>query len=185
MNVLKFVLCLVPLLGLSACSSVKYSDIAKASPAQTSLNEGYSILAYLMKDESNLDKILWIKDAGPGVTGVIQNIAKTSRATRDRLADLALEKPVLNLRTSSLPAVESETRDAISKSTASTLLGNSGRDFELRILLTQVQAMNYAAHLCQVLASSDSNKERSAFLNQQGKTFLQLREEAVKLVGNP
>lgn len=183
-NLARLVLGFAALLSLAACASVKQTDLAKPSSAKTALNEGYSLLAYLLKDESDLDKILWIKDANPATAGLIKKIAQTSRDTLTRLESLASEKPGLDLATRGLPSVEAQTRDAISKSTASTLLGSSGKSFELRILLTQVQAMNYATHLCQVLAVSEINPERRSFLKTSGKKFLNLREEAVQRIGN-
>ena len=183
MKNLKLLFCLSLACLFISCASVKYSELAKPTSSQDTLSEGYSLLSYLMKDESNLDKILWIKDTNPKISDTIQKISKVSRETQARLQVIAQDKPVINLKTPSLPPIEAKTRDAISKSTTSTLLGTSGNSFELRLLLTQVQATNYAVHLCQVLAAEDPNPSRQKFLNQTKKSFLNLREEAVKEIG--
>jgi hypothetical protein len=54
-------------------------------------------------------------------------------------------------------------RKSISKARAKELLTQSGKEFELRLLLSQNEALTYGAHLADVLAKAEPNERRANF----------------------
>jgi hypothetical protein len=85
---------------------------------------------------------------------------------------------------SHLPAMEEKTRAAIESTTTKDLLFSSGRAFELRLLLTQVQALGYAGHLAAQLADQEGNAKRKEFLTQFAKQCEEHHKQVVELLGS-
>jgi len=105
------------------------------------------LLYKLLSQESDAAKILIIKHADPPVADIIKEIANTCGRAKKEL-DLFHEKDRhLNLEMTHLPEIEQKTRAAIESTVTKQLLFSSGKTFEVRFLLTQAEAMNYAAHL--------------------------------------
>jgi hypothetical protein len=63
-----------------------------------------------------------------------------------------------------LPPAEVETRSSISKAKGKALLAESGKDFELQLLLTQNEALTYGEHLAKTAAKMEANAARVEFL---------------------
>ena len=91
---------------------------------------------------------------------------------------------LLRLDYHDLPKAEVDARDAIEWATTKKLL--LGVEFELKLLLTQVSATEYAAFLAQTLAARDSDKERKAWLMENAAIFENLhRKIAQRLTVKP
>lgn len=128
--------------------------------------QGYSLLYQLVTDESKVDGILFIKDASPGTKEAIKSIAARAKRAKEDLDALAESDPTLKLDEPDLPAVEEETREAISSKTAKLLLTSSGEVFEMNLLLTQYEALKYLAALSQALAEREPAGPRKAMLEK-------------------
>jgi len=126
--------------------------------------QGYSLLYALVTDESKVDGILILKDASPGTKEAIKSIAARTKRAKEDLEALADADSTLKLDAADLPAVEEETRNAISSQTAKLLLTSSGDAFELNLLLTQYEALKYLSALAQALAEREADGPRKLLL---------------------
>ena len=113
-------------------------------------NNAASLLADLLGDEKNLGKILIIKHPAPGVDKLVKEIAKTAGDEGDELEKMANDGKALNLQAMQLPPGETATRSAISRTKEHELLFSSGTEFEVNLLLTQTDALEYGSHLARV-----------------------------------
>jgi hypothetical protein len=77
---------------------------------------------------------------------------------------------------------EKETRDLISKTRAKELITKSGEKFELRILLTQSEALTYGAHLAVVVQSHESDPQRKKFLADTSQRLQELHQAVIDLM---
>lgn len=128
--------------------------------------QGYSLLYALVSDEAKVDGILIIKDASPGTKEAIKSIAARAKRAKEELDALAKSDRTLKLDASGLPAVEQETRDAISSQTAKLLLTSSGEVFEMNLLLTQYEALKYLSALSKALAEREPAGPRKVMLEE-------------------
>ena len=126
-------------------------------------NEGYSLLYQLMNQNSDVAKILIIKHADPPVADLIKEIASTCGQAKKELEQLHEKDRHLSFEMTNLPQIEQETRDAIESTVTKQLLFSSGKTFEHRLLFTQAESMNYAAHLAKVLHEQEDNANRKEF----------------------
>lgn len=155
---------LVPcLLAIAGCATAADPPSPDKAPLRQ-LNQGYSLLYKLMSDESDVHKLLIFKHADEPLAGLIQQIATFSNDTKGQLEKFAKAAPPVELGVPDLPPVEQKSRDLESKEETSTLLGSSGKDFELRLIFTQAEAMNYGAQLAKALADQEVNPARKTFL---------------------
>jgi hypothetical protein len=158
---------LLLLCSLCACQSTRQPAAASPSPAvagpgkngfdiQTRDN-ALALLDDLLGDEKNLSKILIIKHNSDELGKLVEDISKTAGNGAKMLEALAKTQPGLNLKATSLPRGEVATRKAISKTKEQLLLHSKEAEFEFQLLLTQVEALNYGAHLAMVVADSETD----------------------------
>src|SRR5262249_31099815 len=111
-----------------------------------------------------ISKILIIKHSSDAVGKLINAISDTAGEGAKELDAMAKSDPSLNLKALQLPPGEKATRDAVSKTKEHELLFTSGDTFELNLLLTQTEALNYGSHLAKIAAeNSSSPKEQGEF----------------------
>src|ERR1041385_5398082 len=167
--------------------SVTPYEIAKAAKKQLtpeeaqeelSLNDGFTLLYELMVKESDVDKILILRNASPPTQNVIHQIASMCATARDHLDAFAKVHPLLRLDHHDLPKAEVDTREAIKWATTKKLL--LGVECELKLVLTQVSATEYAAFLAQTLADQDKDEQRKAWLVEMAKIFQSLHQKVVQ-----
>jgi hypothetical protein len=171
----------VCLLGFAGCSTVPPVIPIFGRPARIR-DEGYSLLYTLADKQSNVGKILIIKSASAKVSAEIKEIAQVFSEAKGQLDGFAKEDSGLSFKMSHLPSMEEKTRAAIQSTTTKDLLFSSGKAFELRLLLTQVQALDYASHLANELADQEGNPKRKEFLTQFAKQCEQHHKQVVELV---
>ena len=172
------VVCLMALVG---CSTVPPVIPIFGRPARIR-DEGYSLLYSLADKQSNVGKILIIKSASAKVSAEIKQIAQVFSEAKERLDGFAKEDSGLSYKMSHLPTMEEKTRAAIESTTTKDLLFSSGKTFELRLLLTQVQALDYASHLAGQLAEQEGNAKRKEFLTQFAKQCEEHHKTVVEMV---
>ena len=114
----------------------------------------------------------------------IKQIADVFAQAQKQLDEFAKEDSSLNFKMSHLPPMEDKTRAAIESTTTKDLLFSTGKTFELRLLLTQVQALDYASHLANQLADQDGNPKRKEFLTQFSKQCEQHHKQVVDLLAS-
>jgi hypothetical protein len=164
----------VVIAGLSACSSHAPPDTSGPpisshdGGAIHGRNQGYSILYKLMSDESDVGKILIIKDVDDPVKSTIKQISGTCTDAKNQLDEFQKQDGHLEFDMPDLPRRESKTRDLEAAVDEHELLFSTGKTFELRLLLTQLEAMRYGEQLCKALAAVDDNPQRKDFLSKLG-----------------
>jgi hypothetical protein len=88
----------------------------------------------------------------------------------------------LSFEMTNLPQIEQKTRAAIDSTVTKQLLFSSGKTFERRLLFTQTEAMNYAAHLAQVLHDQEDNPLRKEFLATLSERCTTLHDRVMGLL---
>ncbi len=162
------------LLALCGCSSLH--ETSSRTPVQSNApgswnsplqnGHGYALLFELLGDEKNVSKLLIIKRERPELRDLIRDIAQRCGTAHDELERFAKADSGLNFKTNGLPAAEVGTRDAIGKTKAKQLLTESGKEFELRLLIAQHEALTYGSHLAGTVAKGEMNAQRSQFLRR-------------------
>jgi len=145
-------------------------------------NQGYSLLYKLLSDEKNVSKLLVIKNENSDVGELIRKIAKTTGDAAKELEAFARGDPHLHLNMDGLPIAEQQTRDLIAKTRAKELVTKTGEKFELRILLTQIEAMSYGAHLAVVVQSHETDESRREFLGAVSQQLQELHQAIIDLM---
>jgi hypothetical protein len=141
------------------------------------LNHGYTLLYELMGKQSDVDKILILRDASEPTQAVIHEIAAACTNAKKQLEVFAKGDPQLHMDLKDLPEAEVDTRAAIQSATTKKLLLGSG--FELKLILTQVSATEYGAFLARTLADLDPDKVRVAWLKELEKNLQDLYQKVV------
>ena len=160
--------------GLCGCASAPPARPGH-QPAERDLNAGYGLLFQILSAEVNVDKILIIKREQPELRALVKDIAAQASFSKKQLEALAQSDPGLNLKTKSLPLAEQKAREQISSARAKELVfGSSGREFEFKLLLTQVEALSYGPHLAKALSELEPDPKRKAYLLEVSRNFDQL-----------
>ena len=168
--------------ALLGCAS-KGTPSRPQAPAAS--EHGYALLREILGQERQVSKLLIIKEERKPLETVIDAIAETCGSAYERLEDLAKESPRLDLSETGLPAEEVRTRQAIAATRQDQLLAASGGELEFQLLLTQNEALTYAAHLADTLARSESDPARLAFVRGLWKDLTQLQQDVVALLRRP
>ncbi len=145
-------------------------------------SDGYALLYELAEDESAVDKILILKSASTNTTAMINEIAQNARKARQQLEAYAAADRHLRLGEKHLPLIEQKTRDDIGVATRNELLFSSGKNFELRLLFTQAQAMQYGAHLARVLRDHEDHSDRRDYLDAMAREWDELYRRVMGLL---
>lgn len=174
-HVFRALVLFAPLAMATACSTSQEMPLEKLDAADQRMVEGYSLLYELMSKQKELDGIFMIKSASEPTKQLARDISGTSNTAARRLEQWAKANPAHGIRQPNLPAVELDARAMIEEKTTVSLL-TAGDDFELRLLLTQVDATNYGAAIASVLAESDSNEQRAQFCTELAEQYTKLNE---------
>jgi hypothetical protein len=158
---------------LVGCANHQTGESGSTQPSITSeggnviaRNQGYSLLYRLMSDEGNVNKILIIKSVDDPVKQVIKQISDTCSAARVQLDEYQNQDGKSEFDVPDLPRIEQETRDLESNVDEKELLFSSGKDFQLKLILTQLQATRYGQLMCTALADIENIPQRKDFLTK-------------------
>jgi len=144
-------------------------------------NEGYSLLYDLMSDEKDVSKLLLIKHEQSDVGELIKEIARTCAEAAKHLERFEKADPHLHLKMTGLPKAEVQTRELISKTSGKELLSKGGEKFEIRILLTQSEALRYGSHLAIVVQMMENDSDRKTFLGETSQKLAALHQRVIDL----
>jgi len=167
---------------LTGCQSPKSRSPSGSSAAQSTRNNCYSLLHQLLNDQKNVSLLRFIKREEDDVKNLVKKIAAASGAGAKRLEELARHDPSIKLDDIRLPPGEAATREAIASTKKKELLGQSGDEFELSLLLTQLQALSYAWHLAKVADENESQPDRARVLAGVSKDMENLCHEVFALL---
>ncbi len=170
---------------VAGCATKPTSSTAPPAAEDSRLairNQGYSLLYQLMSDEKDVSKILIIKKEKSDVGDLVKKIADTCGAAAKQMEAFTKADPHLHNKMDGLPTAEKETRDLIGKTRAKELIAKSGEKFELRILLTQSEALTYGAHLAVVVQSHENEPTRQKFLGDLSRQLQELHQSLIDLM---
>ena len=146
------------------------------------LNEGYSLLHQLMSDESDVSKMLIIKHADEPVAGVVKEISGACQAAKTSMDGFPKTDVRIEFDVPDLPRIEQESRDLDSSIEEKELLFSSGKTFEMRLIYSQAQAMEYGEVLCKALAAREDDAGRKAFVTDLSKQCADFRDRLLGLL---
>lgn len=158
---------------LGGCRQKFAAPISDAATQQQQLDAGYSLLLGLMEDESRVKDVLVIKSAPDDTKTLLKDISTTCSEAAEQLQAFGEADPDLAMDQPGLPLLEQATRDAIASATAGRIL-LAGKTFEVRILLTQAEALNYGNFLARSIAKGDTDPDRSKYLDGLASRLEQL-----------
>ena len=182
--------CIFPLLAgmllatclLTGCQPPKVKPPIESSAAQATRNNCCSLLHQLLDEEKNVSLLRFIKREETDVKKLVNKIAIDSATGAKLLEEFARHDPSLKLDDFRLPPGEVATREAIAATKKKELLGQTGDEFELSLLLTQAQALSYAWHLAKVAGENEVQPERARALAGLSEDMANLYHEVVRLL---
>ncbi len=167
---------------LAGCRSPKAPAPAEGSASPGTRNNCYSLLHQLLNDQKNVSLLRFIKREQEDVKNLVKKIAANSGAGAKLLEEIARRDPSIRLDVQRLPPGEAATREAIGATKKHQLLHQSGGEFELTLLLTQTEALSYAAHLAKVAAANEPHPDRARAVAGISEDMLNLYQEVFTLL---
>ena len=135
-----------------------------------------------MNDEKDVSLLRFIKREPEEVKILVKKIATTSATGAKLLEKFADDDPTIKLDDLRLPSGETATREAIAATKQKELLGQTGDDFELSLLLTQAEALSYGWHLAKVAGENEPQPDRARALAGVSKDLENLYREVILLL---
>jgi hypothetical protein len=145
-------------------------------------NQGYSLLYQLVSDEQNVSKLLIVKKENADLGALIKDIARVSGEATKELERFSKADSHLHLKMPGLPVVEQQTRDLIAKTKAKELVSKTGEKFEVRLVLTQAEALTYGAHLAVAIIGNETDPARRQFLSKVSEDYQELHQRIIDLI---
>ncbi len=165
---------------LVGCQSPKATSPAQSNPSTR--NNCYSLLHQLLDEQKDVSMLRFIKSERADVNNLVKRIATTSGTGAKLLEEFAKDDHSIRLDDLRLPPAELATRDAIASTKEKELLGQTGDEFELTLLLTQTEALSYAWHLAKVAGENEPQPERAHALAGISKDMQNLYHEVFVLL---
>lgn len=146
---------------------------------------GYALLWDVSHKQTNLDKILLIKNGTKEVEALLAEITKSYRNFEQSwIAHGFPDKQNLPPLAKILPDTELAARQSLEKEITGTILTSSGPRFNLAILMSQEKALGYTSHLIQSLIEMETLADRKKNLQQQHRVIEKLRGKTTQLLLN-
>jgi len=139
-------------------------------------NNALALLNDLMNDEKNLSKVLIVKHNSDELGKLVKTISETAGNAAKLLEEYSKSDGGIDFKRLDLPPGEAATRKLIAKTKEHELLSSKDAEFEFQLLLTQVEALNYGAHLAMVIADSEKDPSRTREFLRLGSELRDLRE---------
>jgi hypothetical protein len=140
------------------------------------------LLHQLLNDQKNVSLLRFIKREQEDVKTLVKKIAANSATGAKLLEEFARHDPSITLDDIRLPPGEAATREAIASTKRKELLGQTGNEFELTLLLTQTEALSYAWHLAKVAGQNESQPDRAIALAGVSKDMENLCHEVFAML---
>jgi hypothetical protein len=152
------------------------------APDLATRNNCYSLLYQLLEEEKDVSLLRFIKSEPADVKKLVKKIASHSGTDGTLLKKLAKNDPGIKLDDLQLPPGEVATRDAIAATKKKALLGQKGDSFELSLILTQLEALNYAWHLAEVAEQNEPNRDSATAVAGISQDMQDLYQETYLLL---
>lgn len=165
---------------LTGCQSLK--PHAPSAGNLSTRNNGYSLLHDLLAQQKDVSLLRFIKSEQPDTKALVKRIATASGTGAKLLEKFLQDDASIRLDDLRLPPAEMATREAIAATKQKELLGQSGDIFNLTLLLTQAQALSYAAHLATVTSQNEPQPDRARALAGISEDMKNLEAEVFQLL---
>jgi hypothetical protein len=139
-------------------------------------NNALALLDDLLNDEKNVSKVLIVKHNTDELGRLVKEISETAGNGAKMIEEFSKSSGSLDLKRLDLPPGETATRKAIAKTKEHELLSSKDAEFEFQLLLTQVEGLNYGAHLAMVIADCEKDPGRTREFLRLGSQLRDLRE---------
>ena len=181
---------ILPLLALAAsaagaltgCQPPTVRLPSGTGAAQMTRNNCYSLLHQLLDEQKDVSMLRFIKQEHSDLKELTKKIAAVSGAGSQLLEEFARHDHSINLNDIRLPPGEVATRKAIASGKKEELLGHTGDDFELSLLLSQDEALTYAWRLATVGGENDAQPDRAREMAGVGEDMKKLHQEVVAML---
>jgi len=167
---------------LTGCQSPKARSPVESGAAPTTRNNCYSLLHQLLNEQKDVSILRFIKREQDDVKNLVKKIAAASGAGSKLLEEFARHDPSINLDDIRLPPGEAATREAIASTKKKELLGQTGDEFELTLLLTQTEALSYAWHLAKVAGENEFQPDRARAMAGVSEDMEKLYHEVFEML---
>jgi hypothetical protein len=167
---------------LTGCQSPTAGTPSGSGAAQSTRNNCYSLLHQLLDEQKDVSILRFIKAEHSDVKDLTKKIAAASGAGSKLLEAFARHDPSINLNDIRLPSGEAATRGAIASTKKEELMGQTGDEFELTLLLSQSEALSYAWHLAKVASQNDSQPDRARAVAGVSQDMKNLYQEVFALL---
>lgn len=181
-NVAAAFILLTLVVATGGCSSAVPQKPLSPSDGHRTIAEGYSLLYGITSQQRDLKKLLLVKVESDPVDAVISELADYTGELSAELEDMVKRYPALTVSTQFLPEVEVKTRESITAETTKVFLDTKGKEFERRLLLKQLTALEQERHMAKVMVELETTDERRAFWRRTEQRFGQLYDKVEKLL---
>lgn len=144
-------------------------------PAVIQLSRGYALLYELVSKQTGLSKALIRGGVNEEGKALIHEITAESRDAAEKIKGMAKTDPSINLDDKGLPKAEEKARDLDESWVTGHLLFSSGR-FELRLMLSQIDATEYGAFLAKATAGIEKDDSRKKWLKDFADRYMKFRD---------
>jgi hypothetical protein len=167
---------------LTGCQPPKAGSAPESETVLSTRNNCYSLLHQLLDEQKDVSLLRFIKREHSDVKNLVKRIATVSGTGAKLLEGFAKHDPSIHLDDIRLPPGETATRAAIASTTKKELLGQSGDEFELTLLLTQSEALSYAWHLATIAGENEPQLDRARALAGVSKDMENLAREVFAML---
>ncbi len=158
------------------------TTVSNAIPPKGVLQNGYALLFDVLGDEKDVSLLRFIKHEQPELKTLIGDISSTAAGAYKQIEGYGKADPKMNLKNEGLPLAELAARKSISTYKTRLLLHNKGPEFRLQLLLSQNEALVYAANLARIVAASETDSQRATFLRTTADTLMKLDERLLQML---
>jgi hypothetical protein len=155
---------------------------ARAAEDIGTRNNSYALLHQLLDEQKDVSMLRLIKREGADLADLTKRIAATSAAGAGLLEEIAKKDASIRLDEVDLPPGEVAARAAIAKSEEKELLTQKGAAFRLGLLVSQVEALDYASHLADTACENEANPDRARALAGISEDMRKLHGEAMAML---
>jgi hypothetical protein len=151
------------------------------------LSQGYAQLYEAASGLQHVKKLLYVQFESEKVGAMIEDISKYGEKLAGQLERLVANYPGLRIDDTGLPEMEIKKRKAAQWDRTFSLVpivGQTGKEFERTLLLTQSGALNQLRFLAEVMHDSEKDDNRKAFLREVKQGFDSLYDKVVKLLND-
>jgi hypothetical protein len=156
----------------------------EAAEKQGKLNGGYYLLHQLCEDEAKLPLLLDVKHAPSEIVNFADRISETAKECIADLEQMQDSNPAVKFNRNPLPPIERDVREAIQDEKQHQLLfGTSDAEFERALLVSQIEASNYARNIAKILANQETDPKRIKHLAKISFRWLTIHKESFRMLG--